>query len=154
MTVEVAAHIDELNPATIGDSTDPTEGGAQISQIKQVLLTDFGQVSGAVTASDVDMNRLDIAAEGTAEATKVLTATTGGAIDGTILTWSNLGSVTTVDINGGTIDGASIGATAAGTGAFTTLTASGAVTFTSGNLDGVIIGATTPAAGTFTAGSF
>ena len=37
----------------------------------------------------------------------------------------------TADINGGTIDGATIGATSASTGAFTTLSASGAVTFSS-----------------------
>jgi len=37
----------------------------------------------------------------------------------------------TVDINGGTIDGTNIGASSAGTGAFTTLNASGAVVFDS-----------------------
>lgn len=37
-------------------------------------------------------------------------------------TWTNLGSVTTIDINGGTIDGASIGASSPSTGVFTTLT--------------------------------
>lgn len=41
-------------------------------------------------------------------------------------TISNLGTVTTVDINGGTVDGTAIGASSASTGAFTTLTASGA----------------------------
>jgi hypothetical protein len=35
--------------------------------------------------------------------------------------WSNLGSVATVDINGGTIDGTNIGATTPGTGAFSQL---------------------------------
>jgi len=47
-------------------------------------------------------------------------------------TWANLGSVTTTDINGGTVDGANIGAASAGTGAFTTLTASGATTIDGG----------------------
>ncbi|KKK55888.1 hypothetical protein LCGC14_3070030, partial [marine sediment metagenome] len=42
--------------------------------------------------------------------------------------WTDLGAVTTVDINGGTIDGATIGASSATTGAFTTLTSTGAVT--------------------------
>ncbi|MFH1830412.1 MAG: tail fiber domain-containing protein [Pseudomonadota bacterium] len=45
-------------------------------------------------------------------------------------TWGDLGSVTTVDVNGGTIDGATIGAASATTGRFTTLqtTAHGAIT--------------------------
>jgi hypothetical protein len=47
-------------------------------------------------------------------------------------TWANLGAVTTTDINGGTVDGANIGAASAGTGAFTTLAASGAVSLDGG----------------------
>jgi hypothetical protein len=39
-------------------------------------------------------------------------------------TWTDLGSVTTVDINGGTVDGAVIGGASAAAGTFTTLTAS------------------------------
>jgi hypothetical protein len=42
-------------------------------------------------------------------------------------TCANLGTVTTADINGGSIDGTDIGAGTPGTGAFTTLTASGNV---------------------------
>ena len=56
-----------------------------------------------------------------------LTATGGGSLTGT---WSSLGTVTTVDINGGTIDGAAIGGATPAAGAFTTLSASGAVTVT------------------------
>ncbi|MBC8435754.1 MAG: hypothetical protein H8D84_02090 [Proteobacteria bacterium] len=47
-------------------------------------------------------------------------------------TWANLGTVTTADINGGTVDGANIGAASAGTGAFTTLSATGAVSLDGG----------------------
>lgn len=36
-------------------------------------------------------------------------------------TWANLGAVTTVDINGGTVDGTPVGASATSTGAFSTL---------------------------------
>lgn len=39
-------------------------------------------------------------------------------------TWANLGAVTTVDINGGTVDGAVIGGASAAAGSFTTLSAS------------------------------
>ena len=38
-------------------------------------------------------------------------------------TWANLGTVTTVDVNGGTIDGVTIGGSAAGAGTFTTVNA-------------------------------
>lgn len=40
-------------------------------------------------------------------------------------TWANLGTVTTVDINGGTIDGTAIGGSTPAAGAFTTLNSSG-----------------------------
>ncbi len=53
-----------------------------------------------------------------------LTTTGGGSLTGT---WSNLGTVTTIDINGGTVDGAAIGASSASTGAFTTITATSTI---------------------------
>jgi len=69
-------------------------------------------------------------------------------------------TIATVDINGGAIDGTTIGAasTAAGsftTGTFNTITVGGAANLfdiqaTSGDIDGVIIGAASSAAGTFT----
>jgi hypothetical protein len=66
-------------------------------------------------------------------------------------TWTDLGTVTTVDINGGTMDAVNIGASSAATG----LTVSGgtvSITDTGGDgtMDGVIIGGSTAAAGTFT----
>ena len=45
-------------------------------------------------------------------------------------TWANLGTVTTTDINGGTIDGVTIGGASAGAGSFTTISASGVITST------------------------
>lgn len=70
-----------------------------------------------------------------------LTATAGGSLTGT---WSDMGSVTTIDINGGSIDGTPIGAAVPSTGAFSSVDIDG------GTLDGVTIGGTTPGAGTFT----
>jgi len=63
-----------------------------------------------------------------------ITATAGGSLTGT---WSDLGSVTTVDINGGTIDGSTIGAAVAAAGNFTNIDFTGNLTqngspFTSG----------------------
>ena len=68
-------------------------------------------------------------------------------------TFANLGAVTTVDINGGTVDGATIGGASAGAGTFTTLTATTGVNLDDGGdgaIDGCVIGGNTPAAGTFT----
>lgn len=63
-----------------------------------------------------------------------LTAT--GTVNLTGATVSNLGTVTTVDINGGTIDGATIGANSASTGNFTTLSVNGvAITATPAELN-------------------
>lgn len=57
--------------------------------------------------------------------TGTITISTTPAISGT---WSDLGTVTTIDINGGTIDAAAIGGGTPAAGAFTTLAASGATT--------------------------
>jgi hypothetical protein len=70
-----------------------------------------------------------------------ITATGGGSLTGT---WSDLGSVTTVDINGGTIDGTTIGGASAGAITGTTITgtsfvSSGDMTF--GDNDKAIFGA-------------
>lgn len=81
-------------------------------------------------------------------------------------TTSNMGTVTTIDINGGTADGLVIGGSSAAAGTFTNLTASGTIVFTGatitnlgtvttadingGTLDGVIIGGSSAAAATVT----
>jgi len=80
-------------------------------------------------------------------------------------TISDLGAVTTADINGGTIDGATIGASSAAAGTFTSLNATGGGSLTGtwsdlgtvttldlngGTIDGTTIGSATPAAGNFT----
>lgn len=58
------------------------------------------------------------------------------------VTWTDLGTVTTADINGGTIDGVTIGASVAPT--FTTVNIDG------GTIDGTTIGGSSTAAGSFT----
>lgn len=65
---------------------------------------------------------------------KSLTApTVTGTWTATGATCSDLGSVTTVDINGGTIDGTPIGANSASTGAFSSVSSSGTITSTTNN---------------------
>ena len=90
-----------------------------------------------------------------------LNATGGGSLTGT---WSDLGTVTTIDINGGTVDGTVVGGTTPAAATFTTLNATGGGSLTGtwsdlgtvttvdingGTIDGVVIGGTTAAAGTF-----
>ncbi len=53
---------------------------------------------------------------------------TGGTVSMSGITVSNGGNVTTIDINGGTIDSTSIGSATPGSGAFTTLSASSQIT--------------------------
>jgi hypothetical protein len=98
----------------------------------------------------------------TVTASGAVTATGGGALTGT---WSDLGTVTTMDLNGGTIDGVTIGGASAAAATFTTLNATGGgaltgtwsdlgtvttVDINGGTADNVVIGGSTAAAGTFT----
>ncbi len=99
---------------------------------------------------------------------------TGGTIDFTGITITDLGLVTTADINGGSIDGTAIGAATRAAGSFTTLAANAGLTVSGGSIDfsgasigalgtvssmdlnggtidGTPIGDTTPASGDFTA---
>jgi len=64
------------------------------------------------------------------------------------LTSTGTASFTTIDVNGGAIDGSPIGANSASTGAFTTLSTTGLATLTTvdingGAIDATVIGATT-----------
>jgi hypothetical protein len=68
--------------------------------------------------------------------TGTLTFSGGGALTGT---WSDLGTVSTVDINGGTVDGAVIGGASAAAITGTTLTANTSLTLaTGGAMTGVL----------------
>ena len=58
-----------------------------------------------------------------------LTTTGGGSLTGT---WSNLGTVTTIDINGGTLDGTVIGGSSASAATFTTVSQNNLTTYTGG----------------------
>ena len=63
---------------------------------------------------------------------------------------TSLLTATTVDLNGGTIDGTTIGGSLAAAGTFTTLTGT-TVDLNGGAIDGTTIGASSAAGGTFTA---
>ena len=71
-----------------------------------------------VTAIAAELNYLDITTLGTAAASKALTWAADSTWTAAGGTCANLGTVTTVDINGGTVDGAIIGGTSAAAGTF------------------------------------
>ena len=71
------------------------------------------------------------------------------------ITVTGTSTFSNVDINGGAIDGVTIGAASAGAGTFTDVTATGVTTISTadingGNIDATTIGGATPAVGTFT----
>lgn len=97
--------------------------------------------------------------------TVAIDAVFSGRVTALETTSSNLGTMATQDadsvtITGGTINGTSVGATTASTGAFTTLSASSTATLntlsssgatlTGGTIDNMVIGGTTAVAGAFT----
>jgi len=96
-----------------------------------------GEVEIATGTLDVNATTTDIS--GTLTVGGTLTASSGGSLTGT---WSDLGTVTTVDINGGTVDGAVIGGASAAAGTFTTLTAT--------SLNSTAIGNSSASTGAFT----
>lgn len=108
MAFENASHIDELVASSPTTTDDPFGTNAiylEFQQLKTVLTTDFANISGAVTADETDMNRLDITTEGTAETSKVVTVSATDTVTFAGITISSLGTITTADINGGTWQG-------------------------------------------------
>jgi hypothetical protein len=97
--------------------------------------------AGVTTVSDLETGVIS-AADGTESAT-IANSTGVMTIASSVLT--------TTDINGGSIDGAIIGAATPAAATVTDFTANGTINIDStGNMDGIIIGASSAAAGTFT----
>ena len=92
MTVEAASYISQLNAAYPADADNIKEGGGptnapgsapgHINMIKSVLKTQFSGLAGttAVTATEAEMNYLDITTLGTSEDSKAITQSAGGAV--------------------------------------------------------------------------
>lgn len=148
MTVESATYISDFVPGNTHGGSDAGEGDDHLALIKDVLQSTFPGISGAVTATHAELNYLDLTTLGTAQASKAITVSAGGAVNASSVTWSNLGTVTTVDINGGTADAVVIGGSSAAAGSFTTLAASGAQTLTGATTLGTSL--TLPAGATVT----
>ena len=95
-----------------------------------------------------------------APSTSRVVFTNGGGVGAAVSDITNTLAMGSVAISGGTIDGTTVGATTASSGAFTTLTASSTATLntlsssgatiTGGTVNGTVIGGVSAAAGTFT----
>lgn len=93
-----------------------------------------------ITASTTELNYNDITTLGVAQNSKVVTVGAGGGIDFATK------ALTNVDINSGTVDGATVGAASHSTGKFTTLQATGALTLGAEVVETVYtVSGTTPA---------
>jgi hypothetical protein len=123
---------------------------AAVKAIDQSLVTTASPTFNQGNFTTVDTANLEVT---TLKARDGVAA--GGIASVTGVTTLNSAVLTTADINGGTVDNASIGATTRSTGLFTTLGTNGLATLASvnidgGNIDATVIGAATPAAGDFT----
>ena len=85
-----------------------------------------------VTATATELNYLDITTLGTAENSKAFTRKGDGTATFAGTTIADLGTITTADINGGTIDGAIIGGASTAAGSFAALAA------TTGTFSGIL----------------
>jgi len=100
----------------MADGTDPYDGAIQANVPCDVMYDGTSMIlmnpyfaGASTTASAAELNYNDITTLGTTQASKVLTADGSVDIDNSAATWTDLGAVTTTDINGGTVDGAIIG---------------------------------------------
>lgn len=135
--------------AVIKSSTTGQVGSATASD----TVTQAGDINVGNGNLTIDASSGNITAAGDVSAGGTLTVTGASTFSGGI---ANTGTITTCDINGGTIDAAAIGGSTPAAGAFTSLSASGNTTLT-GNLDftGIRIGKVSEAiaVGDFTDGA-
>ena len=102
---ESATYFSELVPSNVDSSQDPTDGGAQLRVIKDTIVNTCGSFDAAITATSAEVNYLDITTLGTAEASKALTIAADSTYTLNGMTCADGGAFTTIDINGGTING-------------------------------------------------
>lgn len=125
------AGLDATIPEDNGTNGKRTYGAAEIRKVKAELQAQFPNFAGAtVTATEAELNYCDITTLGTAENSKALTIKGDSTWTVAGMTCADLGTVTTIDINGGTADGMVIGGASAAAATVTTLTANTSITLT------------------------
>ena len=97
-----------------GDSGLTYDGSGSLDLVEADASSIGLKLAGTlVTATAAELNYLDITTLGTAAASKALTIKGDNTWTVAGMTCANLGTVTTLDINGGTIDGTTIGVASA-----------------------------------------
>ena len=131
--------------------------GATVTQVFVNLLatTVTANLTGNVTGNITGAVTGNVTGNVTGAVTGNVTGDLTGNVTGNVASTGS-SSFSSIDVNGGAIDGTPIGASSANTGAFTTLSTTGTATLptvdiNAGNIDGTNIGASTPGAGTFNA---
>ena len=136
---------------SLGENNITNVGDINVDSVSSDNGTDFD-----ITLDDNQANALEIKEGSTAYLNFATTNSSELITANVALTVASGVTFTTdtADINGGAIDGTTIGANSAAAGTFTNLTVNTDVNITDsggdGTIDGVIIGGTTAAAGTFT----
>jgi hypothetical protein len=127
-TTHLASGVLDTDLSTVSslDNTIPS-AKAVVDYVADLAGSSNPIFTGTVTADNVTINGNTIIGSDTVD---TLTVNANSTFAGTTI--ADLGSVTTADINGGTIDGTVIGGTSAAAGSFTTLTASGEITANGG----------------------
>jgi hypothetical protein len=118
----------------VGDNNITNVGNIALDSISadgtQIDIDITDNTASAFTISEGANNYIEIT---TTDGSELITVSKNSTFAGTTI--ADLGVVTTVDINGGTIDGVTIGGASAGAGTFTTLNTTGAVVFNEAGAD-------------------
>ena len=120
-TTQAGIATTQAGNAATSAGTATTQAGVATSKAGEANTSAIAAAASAATVSSA------IVTERTATATLTNKTLTNPSYSGTT---SNGGTVTTIDINGGTIDGAVIGGSSAAAGSFTTLSAASGGAFT------------------------
>jgi cytoskeletal protein CcmA (bactofilin family) len=157
--------------AVVPVADDDIDLGASGAEFKDLYIDGIGYIDsvvitggtidntviGGTTPAAADFTTMDTTGNASVGGTFDVTGTSTftGAISAGSLTTTGNSTHATVDINGGAIDGAIIGASSAAAGSFTTVSTSGQATLATadingGTIDGSVIGGTTPQAVTGT----
>jgi hypothetical protein len=122
----------QVNALSVNDGNITNVGDIALDSISadgtQIDIDITDNTASAFTISEGANNYIEIT---TTDGSELITVSKNSTFAGTTI--ADLGVVTTVDINGGTIDGVTIGGASAGAGTFTTITGSGDVNVYGGN---------------------
>jgi hypothetical protein len=124
----------QVNALSVNDGNITNVGDIALDSISadgtQIDIDITDNTASAFTISEGANNYIEIT---TTDGSELITVSKNSTFAGTTI--ADLGVVTTVDINGGTIDGVTIGGASAGAGTFTTLNTTGAVVFNEAGAD-------------------